>query len=153
MSNLFGERWELVSKWVHSKTEISDQLSVRRVAEIMVDRNIGSLLVVSKSGVQGMITERDILRKVISKGLDPNKVIASDIMTKPLVTINEDATIWDASEIMSQHHIRRLPVKNKKGEITGIITTRTISDALPVITRMSESGEIGSSLNKLKHDE
>ncbi|HEY4699431.1 MAG TPA: CBS domain-containing protein [Nitrososphaerales archaeon] len=153
MSNLFGERWELVSKWVHSKTEISDQLSVRRVAEIMVDRNIGSLLVVSKSGVQGMITERDILRKVISKGLDPNKVIASDIMTKPLVTINEDATIWDASEIMSQHHIRRLPVKNKNGEITGIITTRTISDALPVITRMSESGEIRSSLNKLKHDE
>lgn len=153
MGNLFNEKWELVSKWMHSKTEISDQLSIRRVAEIMVERNIGSLLVVSKVGELGMITERDILRKIIAKGLDTNKVIASDIMTKPIVTISEDSTIWDAAEIMSKHHIRRLPVKNKKDEIIGIITTRTISNAFPSITRLSESGEIRSSLNKLKHDE
>lgn len=148
-----SDNWELVSKWTHSKTEVSDQLTIRRVVEIMVQRNIGSVIVSSSDGELGMLTERDILSKVIMKGLDPSKTLVRDVATKPLMTINEDTTIWAAAEYMSKHHIRRLPVINRDGEISGLLTTRSISDALPVISRFMESRELLSSLRKMKHDE
>ena len=100
-----------------------------------------------------MLTERDILSKVIMKGLDPNTTHIGDVATKPLLTISEDETIWKAAELMSKHHIRRLPVTNKDGEITGLLTTRSISDALPVISRFIESRELQSSLKSMKHKE
>lgn len=153
MSKISSGDWESVSKWMHPKTEVADQLTVKRVVEIMVQRNIGSVIVVSSSSGLGMLTERDILSKVIVKGLDPSKTIVRDVMTKPLVTIGKDATIWDAAELMGRHHIRRLPVTDKDGEIVGVITTRNVSDAIPVISRFGESEDIISSLRRLKHNE
>ncbi|MFQ6135022.1 MAG: cyclic nucleotide-binding/CBS domain-containing protein [Nitrososphaerales archaeon] len=148
-----SDQWESVAKWTHFKTEVSDQLTIRRVVEIMVQRNIGSVIVSSSDGELGMLTERDIMSKVIVKGLDPNKTLVGDVATKPLVTIDEDATIWKAAELMSKHHIRRLPVTNRDGEITGLLTTRSISDALPVISRFIESRELLSYLRRMKHQE
>jgi signal-transduction protein with cAMP-binding, CBS, and nucleotidyltransferase domain len=145
--------WEKVGKWTHSKTEVSDQLMIRRIVEIMVQRNIGSVIVVSKDGEPGMVTERDILSKVIMKGLDPGCTKVRDITHKPLITIPEDDTIWVAAEIMSKHHIRRLPVTDMEGKITGVLTTRSISDALPVISRFMQSRKILSSLQRMKHEE
>lgn len=143
--------WELVSKWMHSKTEVLDDLTVKRVTEIMVERNIGSVIVVSSDGELGMVTERDIMIKVIMKGLDPSKTPVKDITSKPLLTIYDDETIWTAADILAKHHMRRLPVENKEGEIIGVLTTRSISDALPVISRLKESRELLSSLKKMKH--
>ncbi len=140
-------------KWIHSKTEVSDQLTVRRIAEIMVQRNIGSVIVISDERERGMLTERDILGKVIVKGLDPSKIKVGEVASMPLITINEDATIWEAAELMSKHRIRRLPVTSKTDEIAGILTTRSISDALPVISRFIKSDALLSSLRKMKHQE
>ena len=145
--------WELVTKWMHSKTEVTDNLTVRRVAEIMVDNNIGSVIVSSNKGELGMLTERDIMSKVVANGLDSNKILAKDITTRPLLTMEEDNTIWDACDFMAKYNIRRLPVTNKTGEIIGVLTTRSISNALPVISRFRETEEIFSAFKKMKHEE
>jgi len=138
---------------MHSKTLVPESLTIRKVAETMVRRNIGSVLVVSGNKEAGMLTERDILSKVVARGLDPNALTAKEVMTTPLITIGDDATIWDAAELMASLHIRRLPVTGKKGEIIGILTTRSISDALPVISRFGESRRLLSSLKGMKHKE
>ncbi len=143
----------LVSKWMHSKTEVSDKLTVRRVTELMVERNLGSVIVTSSEGEPGMLTERDILIKVVMKALDPNKTLVKDIASKPLLTIEDDQTLWTAAEVMSKHHMRRLPIINKKGEIIGVLTTRSISDAIPVISKFKEMQEIISAMRKMKHQD
>ncbi len=148
-----SERWDLVSKWMHSKTEVSDELTVKRVTEIMVEKKIGSVIVSSSKEGPGIITERDILVKVVMGCLDPVKTLVKDIVTKPLVTIDDDKTIWNASEVMSENHMRRLPVVNRAGDIIGILTTRSISDALPVISRFKESQELLTALKNMKHEE
>ena len=145
--------WMLASKWMHKKTEISDNISVRKAIEIMVELGIGSVIVSSNDGEPGMLTERDILIKVIMKDLDTRKTLVKDIASKPLVTIDENQTLWSAAEIMSKNHIRRLPVKSKKEEIIGVLSTRAISDALPVISRFKEMQEILSNLRKMKHQD
>jgi CBS domain-containing protein len=142
--------WDKVTKWMHSKTEVSDYLTIRRVAEIMVKRGIGSVIVVSSGDEPAMLTERDIMSKVVAKGLDPGGTLVRDIATKPLVTIRSDATVWDAAELMSKHHIRRLPVINRD-EIIGLITTRSVSDALPVISRFPETEALMDSLRRMTH--
>ena len=136
---------------MHSKTEVLDDLTVKRVTEIMVERSIGSVIVVSSEGDLGMVTERDIMIKVIMRDLDPSKTPVKDIASKPLLTIYDTKTIWEAADIMAKHHMRRLPVENKAGEVIGVLTTRSISDALPVISRLKESHELLSSLKKMKH--
>jgi len=148
-----SDNWETVSKWMHSKTEVSDELTITRVTEIMVERNIGSVLVLFRDKEVGMLTERDILSKVIVKGRDPNTTTTGDIATKPLISINEKDTIWMAAELMGKHHIRRIPVANDEGEILGVLTTRSISDALPVISRFLESRDLQTKLQKMKHRE
>lgn len=143
--------WDKVTKWMHAKTEVPDSLTIRKIAEIMVKRGIGSVIVVSSDEESAMLTERDIMSKVVAKGLDPGKTLTRDIATKPLVTIREDATVWDAAELMSKHHIRRLPVVNTEGAVIGLITTRSVSDALPVISRFPETEALMDSLRRMPH--
>jgi len=78
----------------------------------------------------GMVTERDILKRVVAKGLDPTSTRVDQVQSEPLVTVDEEATLEDAANLMAQNRIRRLPVVNKKDEIIGIVSTRTISYAL-----------------------
>lgn len=136
---------------MHSITEVSDELTVKRVTEIMVERKIGSVIVSGSDGEPGILTERDIMVKVVMGCLDPCETIVKDIASKPLLTISDDKTIWNASEVMSEHHVRRLPVVNNEGKLIGILTTRSISDALPVISRYKESQELLNALKNMKH--
>ena len=125
---------------------------MKKVAELMVARNIGSVIV-SKEGKEcGMLTERDILRKITSQGLESSKTLAVQVMSCPLRTISEDKTIWEAAELMSTYNIRRLPVTNFKDDIVGIVTTRTISNALPVISKMELSTRLRSTLNHMTQE-
>ena len=94
-----------------------------------------------------------MLFRSIMKELDTRKTLVKDIASKPLLTIDENQTLWSAAEIMSKNHIRRLPVKGKKDEIIGVLSTRAISDALPVISRFKEMQEILSNLRKMKHQD
>jgi len=139
--------WDSVKKWMHGKTVVRGDMTIQRVAEVMDSKNIGSVIVSIDDVEKGLLTERDILRKVIAKGLSPNSVASAQVMTTPLVTVNQNATIWDAADIMKQHNIRRLPVTNERGEIIGIITTRTISNALP------QAGALKLGLHRMKHQE
>jgi len=73
----------------------------------------------------GIVTERDIVRKVICLGKDAREIVAQQIMTSPLITISYDRTIEDALEIMQHNHVRRLVVL--KGEnMIGLLTERRL---------------------------
>jgi len=97
----------------------------------MRQKNIGSVLVSRKGEIVGILTERDILKRIVAEGLDPSKTKAEEVMTRNIITINADASILEASEILNRYDIRRLPVE-ENGRIIGIVTARGIAKNMPL---------------------
>ena len=92
------------------------------VAREMLNHDIGCVVVLENKKVIGIATKSDIIREAVLKRLDPQKITASSVMTKPVVTIESGRTLSEASAIMSKNNITKLPVL-ESGELVGIITS------------------------------
>ncbi|MEM3437289.1 MAG: CBS domain-containing protein [Nitrososphaerales archaeon] len=108
---------------------IDEEESVAKACEIMGEKHIGSLIVVSQSKPIGIFTERDLLSKIILKRLDLDKIKIKDYMSTPLTVINSEFDLKEAARIMSQLKIRRLPVVEGE-KLIGILTSADIVRAL-----------------------
>lgn len=107
---------------------VSKDITVREAIKIMDENNIGVLPVVEKDIPIGVVTERDILRRVVAKQLDlENKV--EKIMTKNPVTISHDASILEATRLMSENNFRRLLVV-KGGKLIGVVTAKDVIEVM-----------------------
>ena len=115
-----------VKEIMHGVTKISFWSSVSEAARIMDERAIVSVLIEENGRVIGIMTERDILRKIVAKGKNPDKVKVKDIMNDPVTTIDANEDILEASRIMDEKKIRRLIVV-ENGQIVGKITANSIS--------------------------
>ena len=91
---------------------------------------IGSLVVLDQGTLKGIITERDIISRVIILNKDPNITTVKEIMSPTIITINQNANIEEASKIMSSNNIKKLPVVSDTGNLVGIITASDISHIL-----------------------
>lgn len=102
-----------------------------KAASTMDEGDLGCVIVTNKDGKSiGIITERDLVKRVLSKNIKPDTVTAKEIMTTPLVTIEPDATITDAARRMNRLDIRRLGVIYK-GNLVGIISSKDILGVMP----------------------
>jgi len=110
-------------------TTVDKDNSVFEAAKAMSEKDIGSIVVTDKGKPVGITTERDILQRVVAKGLDASKVKMTDIMSKPLMTINGNMPIINAIRIMEKNKVRRLLVI-EKGKLVGIVTQRDLLRAL-----------------------
>jgi CBS domain-containing protein len=104
---------------------IEEGETVASATKIIVERNVGSVVVTEKKHPVGIITERDLVRKVLAAGADPKTMLVGEIMTPHPITIEEDRTLGEAIDLMSRKNIRRMLV-TKDGEITGIFTQRDV---------------------------
>jgi CBS domain-containing protein len=93
--------------------------SVLRCAELMKEKDIESLVVAWGEQGVGIITEKDIVRRVVAEGLSYDTRVL-EVMSKPLITIHADSTPEEAIEKMKENGIKRLPVE-EKGRIIGIV--------------------------------
>jgi CBS domain-containing protein len=102
-----------------------------KVARLMDENEVGAVVVTNKEGKPlGIITEKDLVIRVLSKNLTPSAVKAKDIMTTPLVTIEPEATISEAARKMSSMNIRRLGVLYK-GNLAGLVSSKDILSVMP----------------------
>ena len=101
-------------------------------AAVVMDKNdLGCVIVTNSAGNSiGIITERDLVIRVLAKNLKPDRAKAKEIMTTPLVTIEPDATITEAARRMNRLDIRRLGVIYK-GNLVGIISSKDILGVMP----------------------
>jgi malate dehydrogenase (oxaloacetate-decarboxylating) len=100
------------------------------VAKAMSDCDADYVIVVQSRKPTGIITERDVIVRMLTQGLDPKVVIARAIYTNPLVTIEETATVEEAAELMKEWKIKHLPV-TRNGKITGMLTYLDIAFNVP----------------------
>ncbi len=98
--------------------------SLQDAAELIRQHNVGCVIVTEESNPIGIVTERDFVTKVAAEGR-PLFTEISEVMSSPLITIDPQETIWQASEIMKEKLIHKLPVIENK-RIVGIITTSDI---------------------------
>ena len=112
---------------------LSEDTLVGEAAKVMKDKDVLSVLVTSKNSNEpiGILTERDMLYRVLAKNKGPFKVMLKKIMSSPLITIAEEESVKNAGPLMRGKHIRRLAVKNTGGNITGLITLMSIVGNVP----------------------
>ena len=102
-----------------------------KVARVMDENKVGAVVVTNKDGKPlGIITEKDLVIRVLSKNLRPDSVKAKDIMTTPLMTIDPEATISEAARKMSRMDIRRIGVLYK-GNLVGLLSSKDVLGVMP----------------------
>ena len=140
-----GLRTKMLVRDVMSNPVITmDENEASNKAAVSMDMNdVGAVIVTNKAGKSiGIITERDLVIRVLAKNLKPDTVKAKEIMTTPLVTIEPEATISDAARRMTRLDIRRLGVIYK-GNLLGIISSKDILGVMPeLIEIMQERSRI-----------
>ena len=94
-------------------------------ARIMRDRGIGSLFVTNDREIIGIITDTDMMRRVVAAGAEATKTTVEQIMSAPIVTIEENKTLLDANDLMAQSHLRHLGV-TRDGQLVGVISVRDL---------------------------
>jgi CBS domain-containing protein len=109
---------------------ISVKKSVMEAASVMTEAGISAVLLKSGNEFTGVITDHDIISKVVALGLDPREVMAGEVMSSPLITISEEASVEEAAEKMRDNNIRRLIVKNKL-RVAGIISESDLVRVAP----------------------
>ncbi|MEM5799574.1 MAG: CBS domain-containing protein [Candidatus Aenigmatarchaeota archaeon] len=124
------------------------QATIKEAAEIMSQLRIGCLLVMDDDKVVGIVTESDIIGKIVAKKKDPERVTVDEIMTKNIISTTPDETLDDAAEKMVENKIKRLPVLDG-GKLVGIITaTDLISFEPKMIETLSELFSMKSQIGR-----
>lgn len=121
-----------VKEIMHRTTMVECPMSILDAAKLMSDKNIGSVLT-KKNDCVMVVTERDILKKLVALDKDPKKTKISDIMSKCAYTIDSNSDVLEASDIFNKHSIRRLPV-TEKGGIVGMVTARDVAKSLTYLS-------------------
>jgi CBS domain-containing protein len=133
-----GLRTRMIVKDVMSSPVVTldEDAPSNRVAHIMDENELGCVIVTNKTGKPvGILTERDLVIRVLAKNLKPDAIKAKEIMTSPLVTIEPDATVSEAARRMSRLNIRRLGVIYK-GNLVGLVSSKDILAVMPELIEM-----------------
>jgi len=149
--NLAQENYAMCEGWMSEAEEVTvkeilrpaidvkEGTLVNEAVKLMAKQKVGYLLVRRDENAllgptAGIITEADLLEKVLSQGLNPKKLNVEDIMTTPITTVGSQTSLDEAIETMLKKNIRRLPIE-EKGRIIGIIVDRDIVRAVPIYFR------------------
>jgi CBS domain-containing protein len=111
---------------------------LNEVATLMVECDCGEIPVVDGAKLIGVITDRDIVCRVVAKGKNPATLTAKDAMTQPVISVTEDCSLEDVLAKMEEHQVRRLPVVDGSGCVCGIVSQADVALA----GRDSDVGEM-----------
>ncbi|MDP2321050.1 MAG: CBS domain-containing protein [Acidobacteriota bacterium] len=112
---------------------------LNEVAKLMVECDCGEIPVVDDAKkLVGVVTDRDIVCRVVAKGQNPSAMTAQDAMSHPVISVTEDATLEDVLAKMEEHQVRRLPVVDASGGCCGIISQADVA----MVADESETGEM-----------
>jgi len=112
---------EVEDVMVENVVTIEEEATVRKAVELMNKHEIGCLIAMRKGKPSGILTERDLLKRVLADAKDPKKTKVSDVMSKPLVVGKPHMDVEDAARLMFKMKIKKLPVV-EKGRLLGLVT-------------------------------
>jgi CBS domain-containing protein len=132
---------------------INESATANKAAVLMTKDDFGCIIVTNKEGKPlGIITERDLVVRVLAKNVKPDAMKAKNVMTSPLITIEPDETISEAARRMSRLNIRRLGVVYKE-QLVGIVSSKDILAVMPELIETIQERAIMEGENRAEEAE
>lgn len=100
---------------------VTPTASVFEAIQVMADKRAGALLVMDGAKLEGIISERDYAREVILKGRSSKKTLVGEIMSAEVITVSPSDSVQNALEVMTEHHIRHLPIMDSEA-VAGVVS-------------------------------
>jgi CBS domain-containing protein len=117
---------------------IDENASVKEAADVMNQYEIGCLIAVRKGKAKGIITERDLLKRVIVEGKNAKKTKIGEVMSSPLEIVAPGTSLEEALQLMFQKKIKKLPVV-EKNRLLGVVSLTDIARCQPAIIKILKS--------------
>ena len=134
--------WTIESAIVRKVSTIDEHRSCFEAAEVMTKEFVGALVITDGAKIAGILTERDLMTRVVGKHKDPEKVSVQEMMTTDLIKVSPNETATDCLKLMQQHRCRHLLVFDSD-EFVGIVSVRDI-----FMLMMEEQNEL---IEQLEH--
>lgn len=115
---------------------VKHTITVLEAAKLMREEKIGNVIVVEKKHPIGILTESDILKKIVAEGKNANEILVEEVMSTPIIVADPYIPVEEAMKTMGKCNIRRLPVV-ENGELIGIITHKDISRISPILNEIA----------------
>jgi CBS domain-containing protein len=115
----------------------STTASLIDAAQQMKEEDVGSIPVVEEDRLVGILTDRDIVVRVVAERVDPDSVKVGDVASKELVTVEPEQSLDDALALMAQHRVRRLPVV-EEGRLVGMLAQADVA----IVAKGKDAGEM-----------
>ncbi|NIV44956.1 CBS domain-containing protein [Candidatus Bathyarchaeota archaeon] len=109
--------------------------TVKEAVEIMNEHEIGCLVVIENHRLTGILTERDILKRVLAATKDPKKTKVGEIMTTRVFTVSPETDLEEAARLMFENDVKKLPVVSE-GKLVGLVTLTDLARFQPEIIRL-----------------
>jgi CBS domain-containing protein len=116
--------------------KVKPDTTVLEASQLMKKRKIGNVIVVEKKQPIGILTESDILKKVVAEGKNAKDILVKEVMSTPIIVIDPYVSLEEAMKTMGKCNVRRLPVCENH-ELIGVITQKDISRISPVLHEIS----------------
>ena len=113
---------------------IDENASAKKAAEIMAQIDMGAIIVTAEGKTKGILTERDIIKRIVAIGKNANKTKVKNIMSSPLITISPKTTLKEAAHIMFEKKIKNLPVSHEK-QLIGLVNLHDICKSQPQVLK------------------
>ena len=126
---------------------VTPDTSVVKVAQLMKKDDVGSIPICKENRLIGIVTDRDIVIKVVAAGGNTNNISAKDIMSTDVIFVSADQDVHEAAHLMSEYQIRRLPVL-EQGKLVGILA---IGDLAIEKIHINEAGDALSDISQGAH--
>jgi CBS domain-containing protein len=116
---------------------VEEKATIKKAVELMNKHEIGCLIVVKRGKPAGIVTERDMLKRILLESRDPEKIKVNEIMSKPLIVGKPQMDIEDAVKLMFKRNIKKLPV-TEKGHLVGLVTLTDLVRSEQIINMLKE---------------
>ena len=121
---------EIRSIMSKSVLTIGEDDSILNAAKFMSNKLFSCIVVTRNQRPMGIITERDLIQRIIVKGKDAKKTKVQDVMTKPVVTVPPESDLVPTGELMKKKRVRRFPVTDDNGKLIGLVTETDIMEGI-----------------------
>jgi CBS domain-containing protein len=119
-----------------TKVAVMDEaISVKKAAEVMAQEDVSAIIVTVEEKAKGIVTERDILKRIVAEDKNAKKTKVKEIMTRPLVTIEPTTDLEEAARLMFEKKIKNLPVTHEN-RLVGLINLQDICRLQPEILKL-----------------
>jgi CBS domain-containing protein len=125
---------------------------LREVAQAMVDHDCGQIPIVQSTSdprVLGVVTDRDIVSRLVAQGRNPLDLRADACMSQPVITVSIDDSVEDCIQVMEAHRIRRVPVVDGEGVMRGIVSQADIAQHVS----HASTGELVKEVSRIRRPE